>query len=132
MFPLADGMLWLALILPESVGPSPHRGSGPTSPGRHWPLTIRRADRCAPWTSPSARHYGRFGNARRRPLQGQQLLPVDGHVARRLDAEADLTAVDVHDRDADVLPDINLLAEFSAEHQHIASLLRANQGCESC
>src|SRR5262245_6803138 len=60
-------------------------------------------------------------------FQRQQLLAVDGHIARRLDPQADLAAIDVHDRDADVVPDVNLLSQFPAQDQHLATLLRAKQ-----
>src|SRR5262249_36921726 len=52
-------------------------------------------------------------------LQGQQLLPVDGDVPGRLDAQADLAPVDVDDRDADVLADVDLFSELAAEDQHV-------------
>src|SRR5262249_15095834 len=57
----------------------------------------------------------------------QKLLAVDGHVAGGLDTQADLPTVDVNDRDANIVADIDLFAEFSAQDQHVATLLRARQ-----
>src|SRR5262245_34687738 len=66
-------------------------------------------------------------------FEGQQLLPVDRHVPGGLDAEADFAAVDVDNGDADVIADVNLFAEFSAQDQHgVATLLRAWSWCTSC
>src|SRR5262249_42172855 len=53
--------------------------------------------------------------------------PVDRHVPRGLDPQADLAAVDVHDGNADVVADVNLFAQFAAQDQHLATLLRAKQ-----
>src|SRR5262249_49366471 len=61
------------------------------------------------------------------PLQRQQLLPVDRNVARGFDAQTNLASVDVHDRDADIIADVDLLTEFPTEDQHLATLLRAKQ-----
>src|SRR5262249_33341277 len=57
----------------------------------------------------------------------QKLLAVDGHVAGGLDTQADLPTVDVNDRDANIVADIDLFAKFSAQDQHVATLLRARQ-----
>src|SRR5476651_535746 len=57
-------------------------------------------------------------------VQRQQFLPVNGHIARRLDAQTDLAPIDVNDRDTDIVADENLLPEFPAEYEHVASLLR--------
>src|SRR5436305_738185 len=67
------------------------------------------------------------GDVRLSVFQRQQLLPVDRHVARRFDAQADFAPVGVNDRDADVFTDVDLLPELSAEDQHVATLLRAKQ-----
>src|SRR5262245_60332205 len=51
-------------------------------------------------------------------VQRQQFLPVYGHVARGLDAQANLAPIDVDHRNTDVLTDENLLAKLAAENQH--------------
>src|SRR5262245_41534065 len=53
-----------------------------------------------------------------RGVQREQLLPVDRHVARGLDAQADFAPVDVDHGDADVFADVDLFAQFAAEYQH--------------
>src|SRR5262249_50914069 len=75
------------------------------SPGRTGTLSVRRGGR-----------FGRSGGLR--ALERQQFLAIDRHVPRRLDPQADLPPVDVNDRDADIFPDVNFFAEFSAENQH--------------
>src|SRR5262245_24512549 len=60
-------------------------------------------------------------------LQRQQFLPVDRHVTRCLDPQADLASIDVHDGDADVVTDVDLLTQFATQDQHLATLLRAKQ-----
>ena len=52
----------------------------------------------------------------------EKLLAEDGHVPRRLDAKSDLSTVDVDDRNADVVADVNLLPKLPAEDQHVAAL----------
>src|SRR5438105_18463 len=66
----------------------------------------------------NASRHGREVRLRIIPLlvQGQKLLTVNGHVARRFDPQTDLAAVDVHDRDADVVPDENLFSELPTEN----------------
>jgi len=56
-------------------------------------------------------------------VQWQEFLTVDGHVARCFDSQADLAAVDVYDRNADIFADVNLLSELATENQHCATLL---------
>ena len=68
---------------------------------------------------------GRGAGGGFRVLQRQQLLTVDRHVSRRLDAQPDLAPVDVHHGDADIFADVNLLTQFAAQDQHVATLLRA-------
>ena len=46
------------------------------------------------------------------------LFAVDGDVARRLDADPDLIAVDLHDRDHDAVADHDLLVHLAAQDQH--------------
>src|SRR5690242_16005054 len=60
-------------------------------------------------------------------LQGQQLLAIDGHIARCLDAEANFAPIDIDDGDADIVTDVNLFAQFTTQDQHLATLLRAKQ-----
>jgi hypothetical protein len=55
-------------------------------------------------------------------VQGKELLAIDRHVARGFDTEANLTAIDVHDRDTDVVADKNLLPELTTEYEHGAIL----------
>jgi hypothetical protein len=50
--------------------------------------------------------------------QREQLLTVNRHVARRLNAQADLASINVNDRDTDVISDENLLAQFPTENEH--------------
>src|SRR5437899_1781095 len=52
----------------------------------------------------------------------QQFLTGDVNVAWGVDAETYLAAVDVHDRDGDVVADDNLFTQFPAENQHVATL----------
>ncbi len=58
-------------------------------------------------------------------IQRQELLSIDWYVAGRLDAEANLASIDIHNCDANVVADENLFPKFPAEHEHVASLLRA-------
>src|SRR5262245_33523208 len=76
----------------------------------------------------SGRGGGRCGSVWRRMVERQLLLPVDRHVARGFDPEADLAAIDVHHRDADIVADVDLFPELAAENQHFASLLLATYG----
>src|SRR5690242_8847086 len=59
-------------------------------------------------------------------VQRQQFLAENGHLTGSFDPQANLAPVDVHDRDANIFVDINLFAKFSAQNQHIATLLRAS------
>jgi hypothetical protein len=47
-----------------------------------------------------------------------QFMAEDGDVRGRLDAETDVVAIDLDDRDHDVRPDHDLLRWFSAQYQH--------------
>src|SRR5579871_3280776 len=51
-------------------------------------------------------------------VERQDLLAIDRDVARRLDADPDLIAVDLHDRDHDAIPDHDLLVHLAAQDQH--------------
>jgi hypothetical protein len=64
---------------------------------------------------------------RRRGVFGfaQEFLTEDRHVARGFDPQANLAAIDIDNRNADIVVDVDLLTQFSAEHQHFATLLRA-------
>ena len=55
-------------------------------------------------------------------VQRKQFLAVDGDIPRSFDPKADLAAVDVHNRDADIVSDVNLFPEFATEYQHGATL----------
>ncbi len=57
--------------------------------------------------------------------QWQKLLPEDRHFARGLDSQADFTPINVNDRDADILTDLNLFSKFPTKYQHVATLLCA-------
>lgn len=72
-----------------------------------------------------------FGHGRRGLAQWKKLLPVNGNITRGFNTQANLAPVDIHDRDANILAYENLLAEFSAEYQHVATLLQARQRCAS-
>src|SRR4051812_46423645 len=104
----------------------------------HWGRAYRPApnevgrERSATRTPASGggRRRGGGGSRRRvrpRVVEREQLLPVDRHVPRGFNAQPDLAPVDVHDRDADVVPDVNLFPELPAENQHFASLLLATR-----
>src|SRR5262249_43216882 len=86
-----------------------------------------------PSAGPASR--GRDGRRRRRGgafgpgLERQPLLTVDGHVARGVDAEANLAPVDIDDGDADVLTDVDLFTELAAEDQHGRYPPSARRGC---
>jgi hypothetical protein len=54
-------------------------------------------------------------------MEREQFLTVDRHFAGRFDTQADFTAVDVHNRDTDVVADVDFLAQFTTEYQHGAS-----------
>src|SRR5579872_1190618 len=73
------------------------------------------------------RRSGGAGRAALVALQRQQFLPVDGNVTRCFDAQTNLASVDIDDRNADVLANIDFLTKFAAEDQHLATLLRAKQ-----
>ena len=62
---------------------------------------------------------------------GEELLSVNWHIARRFDAEADLAAIDVHNGNADIIADKNLLSQFSTEDEHFATLRCARSECPS-
>ena len=55
-------------------------------------------------------------------VQGKEFLTVDWDIARGFNAEANLTAIDVHDRDTDIVADKNLLPELTTEYEHGAIL----------
>ena len=48
-------------------------------------------------------------------VQRKEFLSVDRYVARRLDTQPNLAAVDVHDGDADVVADEDLFAQLPTE-----------------
>jgi hypothetical protein len=48
-------------------------------------------------------------------------LAKNGNLARGFNAQADFATVDIHDRDADLLTDMDLFTQFPAQYQHIAS-----------
>jgi hypothetical protein len=52
------------------------------------------------------------------PSFRDQLAPDDDHLARRFDSEPDLTSVEAHDGDADVVADVELFHQFSGQDQH--------------
>jgi hypothetical protein len=51
-------------------------------------------------------------------VEGQQLLPVDRDLPGGGDADADLVAVDVDDRDPDVVADADLLTDLAGQDEH--------------
>jgi hypothetical protein len=51
-------------------------------------------------------------------VKRQELLAVDGDIARGLDAETNLSAIDVHYRDADIVSDVDLFPELTTEYEH--------------
>jgi len=53
----------------------------------------------------------------------QKLLAIDRNVARGFDPQADFATVDIYDRDADIVTNEDLLSEFTAKYEHVASLL---------
>src|SRR5437763_1022876 len=55
----------------------------------------------------------------------EQFLAENGDVARCFDSQPDFAPIDIDDGDADVVVDVDLLAEFPAQYQHVATLLRA-------
>jgi hypothetical protein len=69
-------------------------------------------------------------------IQGKQLLTIDWYVSRSFDTQSDLTSIDIDYGNADVIPDVDLFAEFSAQNEHFATLLRAlptiGQGLNKC
>jgi hypothetical protein len=54
-------------------------------------------------------------------VQREEFLAVNGNVARGFDAEADFAAINIDDRDTDVVADVNLLSEFAAQYEHGSS-----------
>src|SRR5437868_7153669 len=87
------------------------------APSRPWGLR-RGTDRPSLSRGRDGRRRGRGGGAFAGRLERQQLLAVDGHVARGVDAEANLAPVDVHDGDTDVVTDVDFFTELAAEDQH--------------
>src|SRR2546425_128534 len=59
-------------------------------------------------------------------LAGQELLAEDRHVAWRLDAQADLSTINIDNRNADIVVDVDLFTQLAAQYQHFASLLQAS------
>src|SRR5262249_6446953 len=83
--------------------------------GRHNPpLTFRSESGLVRWGR------GVLGGA-------QKLLAEDRHIARGFDPQANFAAIDIDDGDANIVVDVDLFTQFSAEHQHFATLLRASQ-----
>src|SRR5258705_12409467 len=68
----------------------------------------------------SLHHPVNFGLPRARVpgLSGDEFLPQDRDLPGGLDPDADQVAPDHRHRDADVLPDDDPLADFSAQDQH--------------
>jgi hypothetical protein len=58
---------------------------------------------------------GFFGSSRR-DFVAQKFLPEDRHIAWGFDAQANFAAIDIDNGDADVVVDVNLLTQFSAEY----------------
>jgi hypothetical protein len=48
-------------------------------------------------------------------IQGQEFLPVYGHIPRGFDAQADLASVDVYNGDTDVIANVDLLSELTRQ-----------------
>src|SRR5207244_3209767 len=55
-------------------------------------------------------------------VQREQFLPVNRHVARGLDPQANLAAIDIHNGDTDVIADVDLFPELTTEYEHGATL----------
>src|SRR6516162_6093063 len=88
----------------------------------------RQQTREGSWPNPTLVRHGRgTRDAVIGGLQGQKLLAVDRDVTRRLDPQANFTPINIDDRNADVIADVDLFSELTAEDQHVATLLRAKQ-----
>ena len=57
-------------------------------------------------------------------LPGKEFLAINGNIPGGFDAKAYFAPVDVHHSDANIIANVNLFAEFSAEHQHIATSVK--------
>jgi hypothetical protein len=85
-------------------------------------VRVEQAERSRKWEAinrnarPADRLFrGKFVGRRGRNLViGEQFLPKNGHVARRLDSQTNLASVNIHDRDADVIADVNFLPQLPA------------------
>src|SRR4051794_40724552 len=55
----------------------------------------------------------------------QEFLTEDRHITRGFDSQTNLAAINVNHGDADVVADVDLFTQFSAQYQHVATLLRA-------
>jgi hypothetical protein len=55
-------------------------------------------------------------------VQGEEFLAINGNVSWCLNTQTNLATVDVHDRDTDVVADVDLFPEFATENQHGATL----------
>jgi hypothetical protein len=49
-------------------------------------------------------------------VERKQFLAVNRDIPRSFDPKADLAAVDVHNRDADIVSDVNLFPELATEY----------------
>jgi hypothetical protein len=49
-------------------------------------------------------------------VQGEQLLAIDGHIAWSFDTKTDFAAIDIDNRDTDVIADENLFPELATEY----------------
>ncbi len=57
-------------------------------------------------------------------LPGKEFLPINGNISGCFDAKAYFAPVDIHHCDANLIANVYLFAEFSAEHQHIATSVK--------
>lgn len=59
-------------------------------------------------------------------LRRKKLLAIDRHIAWCFYPQSNFATVYVNHRYANILTDVYFLSKFSAEDQHLATLLRAN------
>jgi hypothetical protein len=77
------------------------------------------ASRLSGWISEAVSGYGRqigLVIALLLLMQREQLLPIDGHIARSFDTQTDLATINIYDRDADIIADVNLFPELATEY----------------
>jgi hypothetical protein len=49
-------------------------------------------------------------------MQREQLLAINGYIARSLNAQTDLTAINIDNRDTDIVADEDLFPELATEY----------------